>query len=364
MNAQLSSSTFDTVKAEAFAENLLATLNAGGLALMISIGHRTRLFDVMAQLEPSTSQQIADTANLQERYVREWLNALTVGGILEYQAETQTYQLPAEHGAFLSRSAGADNLATFFQHISGLAMVEDAIVECFSKGGGVPYEAFSRFHEVMAEDSGQTVVPALESAILPLVPGLIERLTHGIDVLDVGCGSGRAMNRLAQLFPASRFTGYDFSVEAIATATAEAKAHGLQNVRFQIQDAAQITEEERYDLITTFDAIHDQAQPDVVLRNIYTALKTKGGVYLMQEIRAASNVSENLDHPIAPFLYTISCMHCMTVSLAAGGMGLGTMWGREMAWEMLQATGFESIERQELSHDIMNDFYILRKGGV
>ncbi|MGD1952791.1 MAG: class I SAM-dependent methyltransferase [Leptolyngbyaceae cyanobacterium] len=364
MNAQFSSSTFDAVKAEAFAGSLLATLNAGGLALMISIGHRTRLFDVMAKLEPSTSQQIADTANLQERYVREWLNALTVGGILEYQVETQAYQLPAEHAAFLSRNAGADNLATFFQHISGLAMVEDAIVECFSKGGGVPYEVFSRFHEVMAEDSGQTVVPALENAILPLVPGLLERLSQGIDVLDVGCGSGRAMNRLAQLFPVSRFTGYDFSVEAIATATAEAKAHGLHNVRFQIQDAAQIAEVERYDLITTFDAIHDQAQPDRVLRNIYTALKPNVGVYLMQEIRAASNVSENLDHPVAPFLYTISCMHCMTVSLAAGGMGLGTMWGREMAWEMLQATGFESIELKELAHDIMNDFYILRKGGV
>lgn len=364
MHAQPSSSTFDPVKAEAFAENLLATLNAGGLALMISIGHRTRLFDVMAKLEPATSQQIAAAANLQERYVREWLNALTVGGILAYRADTQTYRLPAEHAAFLSRDAGADNLATFFQHISGLAMVEDAIVECFYKGGGVPYEAFSRFHEVMAEDSGQTVVPALESAILPLVPGLIERLTQGIDVLDVGCGSGRAMNRLAQRFPASRFTGYDFSTAAIATATAEAKAHGLGNVRFQIQDAAQIAEVERYDLITTFDAIHDQAQPDRVLHNIYTALKTNGGVYLMQEIRAASNVSENLDHPVAPFLYTISCMHCMTVSLAAGGMGLGTMWGREMAWEMLQAAGFQAIERKELPHDIMNDFYILRKGTI
>jgi 2-polyprenyl-3-methyl-5-hydroxy-6-metoxy-1,4-benzoquinol methylase len=121
---------------------------------------------------------------------------------------------------------------------------------------------------------------------------------------------------------------------------------------------------EQYDLITTFDAIHDQARPDIVLRNIYNALRTEGGVYLMQDIRATSEVSGNLDHPLAPFLYTISCMHCMTVSLAEGGMGLGTMWGREKALEMLNAAGFSSVEIKELPHDIMNDYYLLRKGGA
>ena len=216
----------------------------------------------------------------------------------------------------------------------------------------------------MAEDSGQTIVVALEDQILPLVPGLVERLTAGIEVLDVGCGSGKAINKLARLFPASRFTGYDFSPEAIATATAEAVASGLTNAHFQVKDAAKIDEVERYDLITTFDAIHDQARPDVVLHNIYQALRCNGGVYLMQEIRAESHVSGNLDHPLAPFLYTISCMHCMTVSLAEGGMGLGTMWGREQALSMLQQAGFKSIERQALPHDIMNDYYIIRKGAA
>jgi 2-polyprenyl-3-methyl-5-hydroxy-6-metoxy-1,4-benzoquinol methylase len=248
--------------------------------------------------------------------------------------------------------------------VVGLAAVEDAIMNCFANGGGVPYSQFNRFHEVMAEDSGQTIVSALEEHILPIVPGLLDRLTQGIEVLDVGCGSGRALNKLAHLFPASRFTGYDISAEAIATATAEAQAHGLSNVQFRVQDAAQITEAERYDLITTFDAIHDQAHPDIVLRHIYTALRSDGGVYLMQDIRAATEVSGNLDHPLAPFLYTVSCMHCMTVSLAAGGMGLGTMWGREKAMEMLQAAGFQHIELQALPHDIMNDYYVIRKGGA
>jgi len=364
MATNLVHAEFDATKAEAFAGQLLNILNAGGLALMVSIGHRTGLFDVMANLPPSTSQQIADAAQLQERYVREWLNALTTGRMVDYDPVNRTYHLPAEHAAFLTRAAGTDNIATFAQHVSGLATVEDAILQCFAAGGGVPYSEFKRFHEVMAEDSGQTIVSALEDHILPVIPGLIERLQAGIDVLDIGCGSGRAMNKLANLFPNSRFTGYDISQEAIATARAEAQAHGLTNVEFRVQDAAQIQETERYDLITTFDAIHDQAHPDVVLRNIYNALRTDGGLYLMQDIRATTEVSGNLDHPLAPFLYTVSCMHCMTVSLAAGGMGLGTMWGREKAMEMLQAAGFQSIEMKELPHDIMNDYYIIRKGAA
>jgi 2-polyprenyl-3-methyl-5-hydroxy-6-metoxy-1,4-benzoquinol methylase len=363
MTTQLLNTEFDAAKAEAFAGQLLEVLNAGGLALMVSIGHRTRLFDVMTELPPATSHQIADAAKLQERYVREWLNALTTGRMVDYDPVGRTYHLPAEHAAFLTRAAGADNIATFAQHVSGLATVEDEIVDCFADGGGVPYSEFKRFHEVMAEDSGQTIVAALEEHILPIVPGLMERLQTGIDVLDLGCGSGRALNKLAKLFPHSRFTGYDVSPEPIAAATAEAQAHGLTNVEFRVQDAAQIQDVERYDLITTFDAIHDQAHPDVVLRHIHTALRSDG-VYLMQDIRATTEVSGNLDHPLAPFLYTISCMHCMTVSLAAGGMGLGTMWGREQALAMLQAAGFQSIKRQELPHDIMNDYYVIRKGAA
>ncbi len=361
MPAQLAHTTFDADKAEAFAGEMLAMLNQGALALMMSVGHRTRLFDAMADLPPSTSQQIAEAAGLHERYVREWLNALTVGGIVDYDAGAKTYCLPAEHAAFLTRAAGSDNMATFFQHTVGLATVEDEIIDCFKAGGGVPYSAFGRFHEVMAEDSGQTIVAALEDHILPLVPGLIEQLTQGIDVLDVGCGSGRAMNKLAGLFPASRFRGYDFSTQAIAVATAEAQAHGLTNVQFQVNDVTDLQEAERYDLITTFDAIHDQAHPDRVLRNIHTALRPDG-VYLMQDIRAASEVSGNFDHPVAPFLYTVSCMHCMTVSLAEGGMGLGTMWGREKAAEMLSEAGFTAVEMKEVPHDIMNDYYVIRKG--
>ncbi len=139
----------------------------------------------------------------------------------------------------------------------------------------MPYSAYPRFHEVMAEESAQTVVAALTDHILPLVPGLIERLENGIEVLDVGCGSGRALNCMARAYPNSCFTGYDISEEAIARARAEAEEHGTKNVHFEVRDVAALGEEASYDLITTFDVIHDQAKPASVLRGIAQALRRK-----------------------------------------------------------------------------------------
>ena len=319
----------DQGKAEAFAERMIGVLNEGALAIMTSVGHRTGLFDAMAELPPSTSEQVASAAGLNERYVREWLAAMVVGGIVEHDPAGGTYHLPPEHAAFLTRAASPNNVAVTAQFIAVMGSVEDKIVERFEEGGGVPYSEYPRFHEVMAEDSGQTVVSALFNAILPLVPRLTGRLEAGIDVLDVGSGSGRALNLMARSFPNSRFAGYDISEEAISRARAEAARNGTPNVRFEVRDAATLDELEAYDLITTFDAVHDQAHPAVVLSGIARALRP-GGVYLMQDIAGSSHVHNNMDHPLGPFLYTVSTMHCTPVSLAQGGEGLGTMWGEEV----------------------------------
>jgi 2-polyprenyl-3-methyl-5-hydroxy-6-metoxy-1,4-benzoquinol methylase len=287
---------------------------------------------------------------------------MVVGGIFEHNPQDATYHLPHEHAAFLTRAASPNNIATTAQFIPLLGSVEERIVERFKEGGGVPYSAFPRFHEVMAEDSAQTVLPALTEHILPLVPGLTKRLEEGIEVLDVGCGSGRALNLLARTFPNSRFTGYDFSEEAISRARSESEKQGTTNVCFEVKDASTLLEEkERYDLITTFDAVHDQAKPGAVLNGIAQALKDDG-VYLMQDIAGSSHVHNNLDHPLGPFLYTVSTMHCMTVSLAQGGEGLGTMWGEEKAKEMLKEAGFKEIEVKQLPHDIFNNYFIITKG--
>jgi ubiquinone/menaquinone biosynthesis C-methylase UbiE len=215
----------------------------------------------------------------------------------------------------------------------------------------------------MAEDSGQSVLSSLESHILPLVPALPEQLAAGVHVLDVGCGRGRIINRLAGAYPRSRFTGIDLSSEAIQFAWGEAADQRLRNVEFIVADLSDFdvkAEVEAFDLVTTFDAIHDQAKPLNVLKGIYRTLKPDG-VYLMQDIKGSSYVHKNLDHPLAPFLYTVSCMGCMTVSLAQGGEGLGAMWGEEKTREYLEKAGFCSIQKHELAHDIQNNWYVVRK---
>ncbi|KTC73791.1 transcriptional regulator [Legionella birminghamensis] len=351
---------FDQEKAEQFSEQLLSLLNHAALALMISIGHRSKLFDTMSTMEASNSEAIAKSAGLNERYVREWLNAMVTGGIIDYEAEQKLYHLPPEHAAFLTRASSPNNIAVMAQFIPILGNVEDQILDAFMHGGGVPYEAYHRFHSVMAEESSQTIYMALLDKIIPMVGGLQEQLIQGIKVLDIGCGYGRALNLMAKNFPNSQFYGFDLCEETIMNANSLAAQEGLNNIHFLRRDLAKWHEQNQYDCITSFDVIHDQAHPKEVLRAVYQALKPQG-VFLMQDIKTSSHVENNSNHPIAPLIYTISCLHCMTVSLSQNGAGLGAAWGEELAEEMLKEAGFTQIEKRYLEHDIINTYYIVRK---
>jgi 2-polyprenyl-3-methyl-5-hydroxy-6-metoxy-1,4-benzoquinol methylase len=336
---------------------LVAAINGAGLALMTSIGHRVGLFDTMSQMEPATSAEIARRTNLSERYVREWLGAMVTSDVIEYDPANQTYHLPREHAAVLTRAASPNNIAVSCQWIGVLGAVEDHVTEAFRHGKGVPYSAYKRFHEVMAEESAQTVVGGLDEHILPLVPGLTARLEHGIDVLDIACGSGRAMTQLALKYPRSRFHGYDFSNDAIEAATRHARQRGATNVTFHVRDLATMDDTQRYDLVTAFDAIHDQPKPAEVLSSIRRALRP-GGLLLMQDILASSHLEQNASLMFGTFTYTISCMHCMSVSLANGGPGLGAAWGKELATKMLNAAGFDEVRVETLPHDPINYYYV------
>ena len=189
---------------------------------------------------------------------------------------------------------------------------------------------------------------------------MTERIQAGIDVADLGCGQGHAINVLAAAFPASRFTGFDFSTEAIAEARSEALRLGVSNAHFEVCDVTTLPEEARFDLVTAFDAIHDQAHPSVVLTNIVRAL-LPGGVFVMQDIKASSKVEENTELPRAALLYAISTTHCMSVSLGLGGDGLGTVWGEQLAVGMLKAAGFTTVEVEQIGIDPFNNYYVARK---
>jgi ubiquinone/menaquinone biosynthesis C-methylase UbiE len=350
----------DQAKAEEFGGQIVGYLNGCALTLMTSIGHQTGLFDKMAELPPSTSEEIARASGLNERYVREWLGAMVTGRIVEYDAASGKYRLPPEHAASLTRAAGPGNLASFAQFFPEMAKVEHGIIESFKNGGGVGYEEFPRFVELMREESAQVFDATLIDSTLELVPGLKEKLDAGIDVADVGCGAGHAGNLMAKAFPKSRFVGFDFSEEAVEFGRREAKEWGLTNSSFEVKDAAKLDIDERFDLVTTFDSVHDQAYPDKMLAGIYRALKP-GGTYLCVDIGASSKLEENMEHPLAPFLYSISTMHCMTVSMAYGGVGLGTVWGEQKAREMLADAGFTDVTVSRVEGDIMNNYYVARK---
>ena len=350
----------DRERSAAFMTNMTQIMNGGALALMCSIGHKTGLFDTMADLPPSTSSEIAEAAGLDERYVREWLAAMTAGDLVDHAPEAATFHLPAEHAGLLTRAAGPLNLTTYCQYISLLGQVEDEVVDAFRNGGGVPYDRYPRFQTLMAESSGQRLSQALIDQVVPLLPDGADRLSAGIDVADVGCGSGRALNLLASTYPASRFTGYDIPAGALERARSEAEEAGNTNIEFNERDAAQLDEHERFDVVTSFDAVHDQAHPDAMLSGIFAALRP-GGTYLCVEPKASSHLHENLDMPMAAMMYTVSTLHCMTVSLAYGGEGLGTAWGEQLAVEKLTAAGFSSIEITGIKADRANHYLLSTK---
>jgi 2-polyprenyl-3-methyl-5-hydroxy-6-metoxy-1,4-benzoquinol methylase len=356
----LNNQDYDNSRADVFASKMFQFLNGGMLSLMISIGYKTGLFDTISQLKPSTSQEISRAAKLNERYVREWLGAMVTGNIIDYDPSTGKYLLRKEHSTFLTRKSGIDNLAVLAQYVSLMGNVEDKIVECFRNGGGLPYSEYPKFQQLQAEETARIFDSKLTNQILPLIPEINDKLSNGIKVLDIGCGRGHAINLMGKAFPKSKFTGCDISREGISSAKEEAKNLGLTNVQFEIKDALLIEELGKFDLITAFDTIHDQTQPTKVLKAINASLNNTG-FFLMQDIAASSNVEKNIDNLLAPALYTISTMHCMSVSLAFNGEGLGTMWGKELAVKKLDEAGFKDIKVKNIEGDIMNYYYLSRK---
>ena len=328
--------------AKQFAGKMLSIYTGAVLTKLIDIGYQTGLFE-SSKLGPASSEELSERAGLNERYVREWLGAMTTGGIYTYDPATQRYTLPDEHAVALTGD-GASNLCPASRIINHFGTHLPALTRCFRGGGGISYSAYRPVFTQCMDDAWRRIFDQhLVPGFIGAVPGLTESLRHGIDVLDVGCGTGHAMNILAREFPASRFTGYDIADDAIASANAEAKQMGLANSSFEIADVAKLPSSPRFGLITAFDAIHDQVAPDAVLSGISNAL-APGGTFLMVDFKFSSRVEENVGNPFAAMHYGFSLMHCMPVSLASGGAGLGTVWGQQTASRMLAEAGFSRVE--------------------
>jgi len=332
----------DHDQAKQFGAKLLSIFTGSILTKLIDIGYQTGLFEASND-GPATCEELSERAGLRERYVREWLGAMATSGIYTYDPATLRYALPAEHAVALT-GTGASNLCPNSRMINHFGTHLPQLVRCFRDGGGIPYSAYRPVFTQCMDDSWRRIFDQhLVDSFIGAVDGLIERLQDGIRVLDVGCGTGHAMNLLARDFPKSTFAGYDIAADAIASANAEAQQLGLSNAAFSVVDVAKLPVSPQFDLITAFDAIHDQVAPGAVLQGISGAL-TPNGTFLMVDFKFSSHVEDNVGNPFAPMYYGISLMHCMPVSLASGGAGLGTVWGEQVARRMLAEAGFASVE--------------------
>lgn len=333
----------DRAKLDAFSEKVFNDLSGAYVVAMCILGDRLGLFQRLAAGGPATSAELAERANINERYAREWLSALACAGYVDYDPSSRRFSLSPEQAAVLADEGGAFFVGGEYEQLPALWSVLDPLTAAFREGGGVPQSAYP---ESLSHgwDRGSIAVyhHALVQKWIPALPELQAALERGIAVADVGCGGGRALIRLAQAFPNSRYTGYDAFEPSVALARQNAEAAGVADrVRFETLDGSQGLPE-LYDLITTFLVIHDAADPRGLLRAIRAALKP-GGLYLCSEIKAADTLEENAG-PLGAYFFSSSVLYCMTVSLAEGGAGLGTAgMPPSKVRELCAEAGFSSV---------------------
>ncbi|WP_433303539.1 SAM-dependent methyltransferase [Actinoplanes sp. CA-030573] len=326
----------------AFAQRVLADGTASITIVTAAIGDRLGLFRVLAESGPVTAEQLAGRAGIVERYAREWLSAMAAAGYLRYDAAGETFVLPEAHVPVLGREDTPASLGSILQWMLGVAPALDAVADAFRTGAGVRSGRYGPDLGPAIERLGAPAyVNALVPVWLPAMPAVPAALREGAAVADVGCGAGRALIELARAFPASRFAGFDLDPEQVERARQNVQAAGVDD-RVRIERSP--VDAGPYDLICTFDVVHDAAGPEELLRSIRSALRP-GGVYLCGEIDAGAALSDNLN-PLGALYYGVSLLYCLSVSLAAGGPGLGSLGLPEpVLAELCERAGFGAVRR-------------------
>jgi SAM-dependent methyltransferase len=290
---------------------------------------------------------------------------MACAGYVEYDPATARFTLPPEHARVLAEEAGPFFVCGSLATLAEVARPLDLHTQAFRDGHGVPQSAFdTRLWEGMERSNAPWFEHGLVQRGLPLVPEAYTRLEQGAEVAEVGCGAGRALIALARAFPASRFVGYDIFPPTLARAAVNAEAAGLTDrLRFEVRDAAQGIPGQ-FDVITSFDVVHDSADPPALLRSIRGALRTNG-VYLCLEPRCKERLEDNFGARGA-FLYSVSTLYCMTTSLAQGGVGLGAAGLPESRLRTLGLdAGFRVVRRLPLldasgQEDLFSSLYEIR----
>ena len=354
----MTTQSIDEAKLGAFMERFLG--DAAGLmaSTLAMLGDRLGLFKTLEKCGPARSGELAAAAEVNERYAREWLRGMHAAGYLELDRETGRYDLPPEHAQVLAAEGGPAFLGGALQLTFGYLRTVERLTEAFRSGGGVAQSAYpAETWEGMGRFSRSFYDNLLVQQWLPAVDGLVQRLEQGASWADVGCGSGLALIRLAESFPASTFVGYDnFEGQLELARRAAADAGVSDRVRFELLDATAGLPE-RFDVISTFDVVHDAVDPTALLGSIRRALEPDG-TYVMLEMNSADDPDDNVG-PLATLLYGVSIVYCMTTSLAQGGAGLGTCGlPATRVQELCEGAGFTSVRRLELE-DPFNALYVV-----
>ena len=347
---------------QSFAFKVFGDITAQQMGALTTIGDRLGLFTTLAESGPLTSNQFAEKAGLHERYAREWLAAMACHGYLTYDATTEAFELPREHARVLSQPDSPFYFGSVFPMSQASWNHIDQLAHAFKHGGGVPQSEFDEhfwcgFERFTAASFNNFLVQEW----IPAMPTVEAALQLGGCAADVGCGNGQALLTLARGYPTATLVGYDNYAPAIAAATANARAAGLDDrVRFEQRDVNQGIPG-RYDLITLFDVVHDAPHPVQLLAGVAGALKP-GGTCFILEFNLYGDVQRNIEHPfkLGAFGYAASLNYCMTQALAAGGEGTGTCMGEERLREIASAAGFGQVRRLEFANNPFNIFYALQ----
>lgn len=350
---------FDEAKAGEFLGKALNDLAGMTAVLLCGIGDRLGLFKDLDANGAGTSEELSQRAGIDERYAREWLGGMSAAGYLTYDPATGRFALPPEHAAVLAKEGHEVFFGGLYEQMLGMPRVVEPLLEAFRKGGGVPQSAYGAEHwSGLERGTAAWFDNLLVPVWIPAVPEVEAALQRGIDVADVGCGAGRALIRLAEAYPKSRYTGYDNFPAQVERARAAVEAASLSDkVRFEMTDVAQGLPE-TYDLIATSDVVHDSADPLGLLTAIHDSLRPEGH-YLCLDINCSDKVEENVG-PLATMMYGASVFYCMTTSLAQGGAGLGTLGLHQPKMRELAAqAGFSSVDLAPIDNPF-NVLYVLR----
>ena len=342
-----------------FSAQVSGDIGAAMLGAMSYIGDRLGIFRALADAGSVTSAGLAERTGLSERYLREWLGAMTAAGYVTYDVAAKTYAMPAEHAMVLARDDSPFFAGGFIEMIVPQMSIAPKVMESFKNGRGVPQSEYpAETWEAMERSSASMYRHSLVRKWLPAMPQVVEKLSAGGSSLDVGCGSGRAAIAIATAFPKAKVFGYDAHAGSLERARANAKAAGLgDRITFDVVDCTRLPAAQ-FDFISTFDVVHDSVDPDALLKSIRGALKP-GGTYLMVEVNVSSKLEDNIN-PMGKLMYSMSTLYCMTTSLAHGGAGIGACMGEAKARELVAGAGFKQFKRLPIE-DAFSALYELRR---